>query len=221
MPLTSRQVKKEIDDITTCLIEVGLSVSQNFANTKTNSHGVFVSFEGASNITVALKNLPYIELYRELLKSKSYNIKMIDGALIQLMYQFGENALSSHRLTYFPSPNLEDYQNARINYEKDTLYGDVVRENIVPFPVRFDFSIDQHSYREIYHSYCHMTLGEFNHCRVPVDAPLTPFQFISFVLRHFYVEDREEKVNRLYAKANRAFESFLSEDEKKVSYFRP
>lgn len=32
----------------------------------------------------------------------------------------------------------------------------------------------------------HLTLGQYENCRVPVTAPLTPYWFVAFVLRNFY-----------------------------------
>ena len=32
----------------------------------------------------------------------------------------------------------------------------------------------------------HLTLGQYEHCRIPVSAPVTPHWFIDFVLRNFY-----------------------------------
>jgi hypothetical protein len=36
---------------------------------------------------------------------------MPDGAIIQMMYVFKNDSLERHRLTFFPSPNLEEFQN--------------------------------------------------------------------------------------------------------------
>lgn len=32
----------------------------------------------------------------------------------------------------------------------------------------------------------HLTLGQYQNCRIPVTAPMMPFRFIDFVLRNFY-----------------------------------
>ena len=197
-------------------MSAGVSVCQNFPSNKNGN----ISFEGKDKVSIALRNIPYTELYKELLNAKCYNMKLLDGALIQLMYRFNNDEIISHRLSFFPSPYLEDYQNALETYENDELYGDVVRENITPFPIRFDFSNDSDIHKEIYHSKTHLTLGEFCHCRIPVSSPLLPIEFISFIMRHFYFEDRNTIINNIiYNMPKNSFQDSITNDEKSVSFF--
>lgn len=203
-------------DITALLIEAGVSVCQNFPANKDGD----ISFIGKDKVSVALKNVPYVDLYEELLEAKCYNMKLLDGALVQLMYRFSGEEIISHRLSFFPSPYLEDYQSALEIYESDQLYGDVVRESIMPFPIRFDFSVDENVYAEIYHARSHLTLGEFGHCRIPVSSPLLPVEFVSFIMRHFYFENRNELINeQIYGMSKEAFGDTISNAEREVSYF--
>ena len=217
MQNSAAKICKQINSITSTLIEVGICASQNFPSNKNGN----VSFKGKDKVSIALKNMPYIDLYAELLKAKCYNMKLLDGALIQLMYYFKGNDLTSHRLSFLPSPYLEDYKNASEVYDNDELYGDVVRENIVPCPIRFDFSNSDTSHRYIYHSKAHLTLGEFSYCRIPVSSPLLPVEFVSFIMRHFYFEDRNELINRkIYAMPKTPFANSITESEKLTSHFR-
>ena len=62
---------------------------------------------------------------------------MLDGALIQMTYEFSDKKLRRHRLAFFPSPHLEEFQNNPDIYLDDEIYADVVAKNIVSFPVRF------------------------------------------------------------------------------------
>ena len=216
-PNNATTIYKQINFITSTLIEAGICVSQNFPSNKNGN----VTFEGKNKISIALKNAPYADLYTELLNTKCYNMRLIDGALIQLMYYFKGNNLVSHRLSFLPSPHLEDYQNAAERYDNDELYGDVVRENIVPCPIRFDFSNNDTSHRDIYHSKTHLTLGEFSYCRIPVSSPLLPVEFLSFIMRHFYFEDRNELINRkIYAMPKTPFADSIAESEMLASHFR-
>ena len=111
---------------------------------------------------------------------------MPDGALIQIAYRFLGTELTGHRLAFFPSPYLEDFQNDPDIYEADEIFADIVAKNVVPFPLRFDFDSDDGRFKALHHPKSHLTLGQFQHCRIPVSAPLTPFQFLSFILRNFY-----------------------------------
>ena len=40
----------------------------------------------------------------------SFNLKLLDGALIQLQYKFKGNSLTGHRLGFFPNPDLTSFQ---------------------------------------------------------------------------------------------------------------
>ena len=68
----------------------------------------------------------------------------------------------------------------------DELYAEIIMRNIVPFPLRFDFDSRTEVVQELEHPVSHLSLGQYKNCRIPVSAALTPFYFISFVLRNFY-----------------------------------
>ena len=63
---------------------------------------------------------------------------------------------------------------------------DVIKKNIVPFPIRFDYDCRDEVVVNITHPKSHLTLGQYQNCRVPVSAPLTPYIFALFILRNFY-----------------------------------
>jgi len=136
------------------------------------------------DLSVVLRNVEYTEVYQELDNSENYNVKMIDGALLQLLYTYKNSNLSSHRLAFFPSPFLHDFQNEPEIYEEDEIYADIIAKNILPVPVRFDYDPD--NYEELDHPKCHLTLGQFKNCRIPVCSPITPSVFIAFMLHSFY-----------------------------------
>jgi hypothetical protein len=173
-------VFKQIQKITEKLIKFGLSTQQNYPSNQQGN----IAYFGMKDISIAMKNIAYEEIYKNLEESKNYNIKMVDGALIQMLYCFKDNKLVSHRLAFFPAPNLESFQNEPEYYENDEIYADILRRNIVTFPVRFDFDPDK--FEEIEHPNTHATLGQYKNCRIPVSEPLTPEIFIIFILRNFY-----------------------------------
>ena len=74
---------------------------------------------------------------------------MLDGALVTLRYRFRNGEVSEHSLSYFPSPDLEHFQNDPEIYLQDEIYADVVARNIVPFPVRFDFFDDPNKFTRV------------------------------------------------------------------------
>ena len=206
-------VLQEIRFLTEKLISVNLSVSQNYpSSVSTSNGGVEITFSGASNLSVALKNIEYHEIYRQLDHSNNYNLKLIDGALIQLSYTFSNDKLVSHRLCFFPSPSFEPFQNEPEIYELDEIYADVIAKNILPIPIRFDF--DPANFCEFDHPQSHMTLGQYKNCRIPVSSPISPSVFINFILRSFY-NTAYRKFENLLQKAPILFDESITLNERK------
>lgn len=181
-----RDIERQINDLITYLVKISLADDQCFAFQRSGRDNlVQVTFVGSEHVSVALRNLPYAEIYRHLVRERVYNVKMLDGALVQMMYMFVDETLQRHRLAFFPAPHLDEFQNNPDIYQDDEIYADVVARNIVPFPVRFDYDV-QENHQEFAHPKSHLTLGQYQNCRIPVTAPMMPFRFIDFILRNFY-----------------------------------
>ena len=208
---TPNKVKDQINELVSYMVEIGFADHQCFAFQRT-MHGDFVeiTFTNAEHISIALSNLSYNEIYRYLVKDRAYNVKMLDGALIQMMYEFTGRTLRRHRLAFFPAPHLEEFQNNPEIYLEDEIYADVVAKNIVPFPVRFDYDTREGRYQELVHPKSHLTLGQYKHCRIPVTAPITPFWFIDFILRNFYHSAFDRYTDGLRARGGSFAESIRS-----------
>ncbi len=180
-----RSIYNQVNVITQKLISVNLSAKQKFPSCNCIGKNSYeISYSGMQDLSIAFKNIEYKEIYQELDEGENYNIKMIDGALIQLLYTYRDSALASHRLAFFPSPFLHDFQNEPEIYEEDEIYADIIAKNILPVPIRFDY--DPGNHEELEHPKCHVTLGQFKNCRIPVCSPITPNAFIAFILRSFY-----------------------------------
>lgn len=184
---TPSSIRNQVQWLTEDLISLSLCNHQNFPYIKnTADHAKEIGFSHDHDLSIVLKNLPYKEIYDELERVDAYNVKMVDGALIQMSYRFINEQLDSHRLAFYPSPNLEEYQNNPEIYENDEIYADVIKKNIVPFPLRFDYCSRYETAGQLDHPLSHLTLGQYANCRIPVSSPLTPYEFISFILRNFY-----------------------------------
>jgi hypothetical protein len=182
-----KETLKQLEQLTTSLVGLSLSNDQNLPSTHGKVNGDFeITVNNAASITLALKNLAYRNIYEELDKARCFNYKMLDGALVTLCYRFRDRQVCEHALAYFPSPDLEHFQNDPELYLQDEIYADVIARNIVPFPIRFDFSDDSKKFVEIHHPYSHLTLGQYENCRIPVCAPVSPLTFGGFILRNFY-----------------------------------
>ena len=187
MMTNPKQIFGQIRRLTTDLINLSLSDQQNFPYLRQCAKGYEeIGIKEKGSLSYALKNVSYQDVYKELIRTGTYNLKMLDGALIHMMYRFRNSKIESHRLAFFPSPFLEEFQNAPDNYLYDEIYADVIKRNIVPFPVRFDFDCRDEIFVEVDHPKSHLTLGQYENCRIPVSAPITPYHFIDFILRNFY-----------------------------------
>jgi hypothetical protein len=184
---TPNQIKDQINKLVRYLVEVGLAGDQNFAFQRSVTGNVVeISSTQAEYVSIALKDRAYSEIYAHLLQERAYNARMPDGGIIQMMYVFKDDSIERHRLAFFPSPNLEEFQNNPDIYLEDEMYADVIARNIVPFPVRFDYDGREGIHKELVHPKSHLTLGQYDNCRIPVTAPMAPFWFINFILRNFY-----------------------------------
>jgi len=177
-------IYSEITRATIELIGHGLSVDQEFpSNRQIGVDNFVIDWGDSNNLSIVFKNIEYKSIYDVLERERKFNVKLIDGALLQLMYMVKEGSVVSHRLAFFPSPYLEEFQNNPELYAHDDIYADILAKNIVPSPIRFDFNDDVH---DDLHAKSHVTIGQYKNCRIPVSAPLSPISFINFILQNFY-----------------------------------
>lgn len=180
------QTRLEISECISRLVKTSLSVQQFTPSTYENSESTILGLPSSANYSIAMKNIPYSDIYNELNRNNSFHIKMIDGALISFQYLFTSDGttLKKHILSFFPSPELPSQEEHPILYETNDIYIDLLQSNIVRFPVRFDF--DPSSFKEVIHPKSHATFGQYMNCRIPVDKAVAPNKFIMFLLRNFY-----------------------------------
>lgn len=207
---------KEVAMITKDLIRDGICDVPNYpVIIQTNKHNDLV-FSGFDDVSIALKDVEYRFVHEYLETHEQYNMKLIDGALIQLLYKFNKRGeLIKHRLCYFPSPTFEPFQNMPELYmDEGCLYTDVIARSILPVPVRVDYDPDNHT--NIVHPKSHMTFGQYKNCRIPVVSPLCPVTFMNFILSSFYnTAYMELSLKRKHYK----FEDSITDDEKEILHF--
>ena len=179
-------VKKEIDSTINFLVQSGMSAYQQYPIIKSCTGAVKkLEWSNITNLSICLKNMDYSTIYSEIDKNKDYTIKLIDGNIVQMMYTFKNDILYSHRLAMFPSPDLEMFQNQPEIYEQDEIYADIIRKDIVTFPIRFDYCAEKIT-SDHEHPYAHVSLGEYKNCRIPAYGPISPTVFMNFILESFY-----------------------------------
>lgn len=184
-------IKKEIDSLISYLIGKSICDDQNYASLKQVGKHHDIAFDNSEYVSFGYLE-DYTEVYTELANKRSYTMKLIDGALIQLMYSFKNKTLMQHRLAFYPSPSLLPYQDDPESYDADELYLDIINRKLVPFPIRFDFDLNEKTYKDVKHPISHLTLGNAKNCRIPVTAPISPYWFMAFILRNFYQTDKSD-----------------------------
>lgn len=197
MVLTPKDIKEDIDGLISVLIGKGVCDDSNFSAIRSFGSKTDVTFSGSEHVSIALGDIEYSEIYRELADKRSYNMRLIDGALIQMMYRIEGNELLQHRLGFYPSPDLLSFQDDPDAYMRDELFIEIVQRRIVPFPMRFDFDAREGVCIDIAHPKSHLTLGDVKGCRIPVSAPLSPRWFVEFILRNFYQAEAHDFITGL------------------------
>jgi hypothetical protein len=176
------------------LVGVNLSVKQFFPVEKAVLGGG-TSIGDLTTTAIALRDVAYEVVYEELNTNNAYHIKMPDGGLLIFQYLFAvDGVLVKHRLAFFPCPVLPTVEEAPSLYEQDELYGDILLNMLVRFPIRFDY--DPKVHRDVLHPMSHLTLGQFQNCRIPVSSPVMPNTFVMFLLRNFYFRSYSRHRNR-------------------------
>ena len=182
---TAQQIASEIRGITLYMIGKGLADDYNMPVQRNLGGGLReVSFPNSDRISGDLRGNPYGEVYQDWLRHRVFNLLVPQDGIIQLMYTFDRNGVTSHRLAFYPTIGIENSQSDATTFDLEELFEISTNEIRAPFPVRFDYNSDPLQAVDIRHPHAHLTLGGYENCRIPVTAPLTPGAFVGFVLRN-------------------------------------
>lgn len=177
-------VRRQIVDLIERLLVASVSVKQFYPSARTVEGGA-IQIGSRAGTTIAMRDVPYEDVYRELDAHDAYHVKLVDGGLLLFQYLFRpDESLAHHRLAFFPSPVLPAMEEAPTLYEQDELYSEIRARCLVRFPVRFDYAPGHMAV--VPHPACHLTLGQYESCRIPVAGPLSPSSFGMFIIRNFY-----------------------------------
>ncbi len=100
MRLTPQCIKKDMDGLISKLIEQGVCDDSNFSAIRCSGSKTEISFSGAQHLSIALRDIEYTKIYSALADKRSYNMRLIDGALLQMMYRLENDSLLQHRLGF-------------------------------------------------------------------------------------------------------------------------
>lgn len=214
--MTPEDTCDAINKITRHLMTVGFADSQNFSRVENRGDHIDVNYRGYSDVSKALRDVPYKEMYDYLDNNQQYSIKMLDGGLIHYKYRFvGRGELYKHTLVYFPAPHFECFQNdPELYLDESHFYSEVISKNILPVPLRFDYAPEDAV--SIEHPSSHLTLGQYKNCRIPLSAPLCPVSFTNFILRSFY---NTAFVSIEHAQRNFLYSRTILAEEEKILHF--
>lgn len=186
------EVNNQLNAVIARSIKAGISVQQN--TPAVFKSGNILRIGDLRNASVSMKDIPYKDIYKELENNNQFHIKLPDGGLLIFQYTFlPSNQLLKHRLSFFPNPNLPTVEEAPELYDNDILYSDIIKERIVRFPIRVDYDPD--NYQPKLHPHAHITLGQFENCRIPLNQPVSPNRFLHFILRNFYHKIFQRNLN--------------------------
>lgn len=208
-----QRIHTQIRNLTHLLVMKSFVINQNYPKYSDNQ----IVWENFKNITFSHQNEPYEVIYEKCRVGKDYNFMLLDGALIQMQYNFCRNHIAGHILSFYPHPELERFQDYPEEYEElhygNELFTDIVEKKIITFPLRFDFS-SKHT--DVIHPKIHATFGNYKDCRIPVSKPISPNRFVSFILRNFYYYKFENTNLNNEINFTLNFEEQISVNEKKL-----
>jgi hypothetical protein len=179
-------VRNQIVRATLALVEGGVVADQNMPSSTKSGRTTSLTIASDTSFSELHADITYREMYELVVGYRMFNMRLRDGGVVQMHYEFMRGTVTGHRLAFFPSPDLESMQAEPELYLNDyhELFADWLEQRSMPVPVRFDH--DARAARGLDHPSSHLTLGQFTHCRIPATGPLYPVQFIDFVLRSFY-----------------------------------
>lgn len=211
-------VRQQLQDVYSRLILTNLSVKQ-FHPKEQMLPGGGVSIGSLPLGSISLRDVSYEQVYTEIESKDGYHIKLPDGGLLIFQYTFdGDGVLTKHRLCYFPSFVLPTVDEAPHLYENDELYGDVILKKLVRFPIRFDY--DPGAHKDVVHPKSHLTLGQYENCRIPIDGAVSPNAFVMFLLRNFYSNLYRKQKNEFDKKSNHITSmNTLTAAERRIAHF--
>ncbi len=175
---------REYQSLITALVATGLASDQNGPAYREHAGGKVIEAGSRLQSGAWLKKRPYAQVHAEQAAGRMYAARMLDGALVQLAYTFENDELTGSRLAFLPSPDLLEFQSNADLYAEESVYADVLDPRVVTVPLRFDF--DTHAAVPVVHPAAHLTLGQYEGCRIPASAPLAPLLFGDFLVRSFY-----------------------------------
>lgn len=109
-----RHVVREINEIIPVVVASGLADDQNLAYEERTGPSCYrVRYYGDEVLGAALRDRPYEATYELLRDSRSYNLLMLDGAMIQMVYEFAMTIFCATDLRFSCHPPCSSFRTNR------------------------------------------------------------------------------------------------------------
>jgi len=216
-------IRQEITDLTGLFVLRGFALDAQYPVLRdVEADGLStVGIPGSARISAALRNQRYRDLYIAQVESRSYNMRLVDGALLQFDFEFRGRALTRSRLAYLPEPDKVDYLEDQQSYLEGAIFSEISDLRGVGVPIRFDYDGRPGVAKPVTHPASHVTLGQYSHCRVPASAPITAGAFTDLIIDCFYTDDESESALRFPLRTHRFPTSIAPEEKAKIHFMLP
>ena len=211
--MTPGQIRQDTNKLVHHLLNLGLVIDYQdmFERKNINTE---ISYGTADLFTKPRRSDAYSRIYERVSEERNFNAQFRDGAFIQMRYSFLGKSLLKHRLAFLPPPEASWSDWQRDMLAEDHELNDMFKGRREGQPLRFDFdSTDDPRF----HSKSHLTIGNFESCRIPVSTAITPYWFFHFILLNFYSTRKFDLVSNLPGTL-RNFSTSITRAEKKVPH---
>ena len=163
--MTPKKIERDIRNFLDLLVKHDIAVVANPVDVRQIETRTRLTWKSAISGSITGVG-PYgsIENYRSLVERQAYSAVLLDGALLQVSYDFGGSELVGHRLGFHPCPF------------------DLPSEEVRSEPLLDLIDLYQGAGCD------HVRLRSPIRCRCPIVAPLGLGHFVHFVFSHFYPE---------------------------------
>lgn len=211
----AESLRRIIHDICATLVDVRLARVANYPLKTSSGEDHCISWPRHPDASGATFEPSVLHRYGLLLRYGEYTILFDDGALLQLTYWLRGRDVVRHRLHYQAAPVILDEDLSFDEFLELAGTDDLLKSLTAPASLRFDYDPAATTPE---HPASHLTICGA-HCRIPVSHPLSPGQFVKFVVQHYYPESWTEhaRVRELH---ENNFDGCITDDDMRRLHVR-
>lgn len=211
----AESLRRIVHDICATLFDVGLARAVNYPQKSSSGDAHCISWPRHANASGTTFETSMLRRYSLLLRYSEYTALLQDGALLQLTYWLRGRDVVRHRLHYQAAPVLLDEGLSFDDFLELASTEELLKSLTAPASLRFDYDPAAAAPN---HPSSHLTICGA-HCRIPVSHPLSPAQFVKFVVQHYY-PDRWAEHPRVGRMHENNFDPCISDDDMRRLHVR-